>query len=106
MPPIVSIVGNSKSGKTTLIEKLVGELRARGYRVATIKHTRSDFEIDHPGKDRHRLMQAGSEVVVLSGPDKVAFVNHRRQEAAPEELFQLVGGEVDRPLAGILLCSF
>jgi len=38
MPPIVSVVGKSKSGKTTLIEKLVQELRSRGYRVATIKH--------------------------------------------------------------------
>ena len=39
MPPIVSVVGKSKSGKTTLIEKLVQELKPRGYRVATIKHT-------------------------------------------------------------------
>ena len=38
MPPIVSVIGNSKSGKTTLIEKLIQELKSRGYRVATIKH--------------------------------------------------------------------
>jgi len=29
MPPIVSIVGKSKPGKTTLIEKLVQELKSR-----------------------------------------------------------------------------
>ena len=31
MPPVVSIVGKSKSGKTTLIEKLVQELKSRDY---------------------------------------------------------------------------
>ncbi|MEJ2754047.1 MAG: molybdopterin-guanine dinucleotide biosynthesis protein MobB, partial [Chloroflexota bacterium] len=36
--PIVSIIGKSKSGKTTLLEKLIAELKRRGYRVATIKH--------------------------------------------------------------------
>ena len=41
MPPIVSIVGKSKSGKTTLIEKLIRELKSRGYQVATIKHISS-----------------------------------------------------------------
>ena len=38
MPPVVSIVGESKSGKTAVIERLVQELKYRGYRVATIKH--------------------------------------------------------------------
>ena len=38
VPPVVSIVGKSKSGKTTVIERLVQELKSRGYRVATIKH--------------------------------------------------------------------
>ena len=37
MPPVVSIVGKSKSGKTTLIEKLISELKSRRYRVATVK---------------------------------------------------------------------
>ncbi len=38
MPPLVSVVGKSKSGKTTVIERLVQPLKSRGYRVATIKH--------------------------------------------------------------------
>lgn len=50
--PIVSIVGKSSSGKTTLVEKLIPELVRRGYRVATVKHNIHDFEIDHEGKDR------------------------------------------------------
>ena len=47
--PIVSIVGYSGSGKTTLVEKMIPELKRRGWRVATIKHNRHGFEIDHEG---------------------------------------------------------
>ena len=50
MIPILSIVGKSDSGKTTLIEKLVPELTRRGYRVATVKHDVHGFEVDREGK--------------------------------------------------------
>ncbi len=49
--PIVSVVGNSNSGKTTLLEKVVGELKSKGCRVVVIKHTPHGFDIDQPGKD-------------------------------------------------------
>ncbi len=45
MVPIISIVGKSDSGKTTLIERLVPELIARGYRIGTIKHGTHDFRV-------------------------------------------------------------
>jgi molybdopterin-guanine dinucleotide biosynthesis protein B len=50
MPPVVSIVGKLKSGKTTLIEKLVQELKSRSYRVATIKRIPQEVNFDEPGK--------------------------------------------------------
>lgn len=74
MIPIVSVVGKSDSGKTTLIEKLVRELRTRGYRVATIKHDAHSFEIDREGKDSWRHKQAGASVTVISSPSKLAVV--------------------------------
>jgi molybdopterin-guanine dinucleotide biosynthesis protein B len=74
MPPIVSIVGKSKSGKTTLIEKLIGELKSRGYQVATIKHTSQDLTFDEPGKDSWRHTQAGSKATVISSPDKLVLI--------------------------------
>ncbi|MCU0489929.1 MAG: molybdopterin-guanine dinucleotide biosynthesis protein B, partial [Anaerolineales bacterium] len=73
--PILSIIGKSNSGKTTLLEKLIPELRQRGYRVATIKHhAHAGFEIDQPGKDTWRHAQAGSQVVVITAPDKLALI--------------------------------
>ena len=73
--PLICVVGRSKSGKTTLLEKLIPELKRRGYRVATIKHhSHPGFEIDVPGKDTWRHAQAGSDHVVIAAPDKVAHI--------------------------------
>ena len=80
--PIVSIVGKSKSGKTTLLEKIIPELKKRNYRVATIKHhAHPGFEIDRPGKDTWRHAQAGSDHVIIIAPDKVASI--RKVEHTP-----------------------
>jgi len=51
MPPVVSIVGKPKSGKTTLIKKLVQELKSLNYRVTTIKHIPHGINFNEPGKD-------------------------------------------------------
>ena len=51
MSAIVSVIGKSKSGKTTIIEKLISELKSRGYRVATIKHAPMGMSIND-----HRLI--------------------------------------------------
>jgi molybdopterin-guanine dinucleotide biosynthesis protein MobB len=74
MIPIVSIVGKSNSGKTTLIEKLIRDLTARGYRIATIKHNRHGFEIDHEGKDSWRHKKAGAVLTVVASPHQVAAI--------------------------------
>ena len=51
MTQIISIVGKSDSGKTTLIEKLIPEIKKRGYRVGIVKNTAHGFDIDKKGKD-------------------------------------------------------
>jgi len=74
MIPIVSIVGKSGSGKTTLIEKLIVELTRRGFRVATVKHNRHGFDIDHEGKDSWRHKHAGAVATVVASPGRVALI--------------------------------
>jgi molybdopterin-guanine dinucleotide biosynthesis protein MobB len=74
MIPIVSIVGKSNSGKTTLLEKIISDLAGRGYRVATIKHNRHGFNIDHEGKDSYRHKKAGALITVVSSPHQLALV--------------------------------
>ena len=61
------MVGWSNSGKTTFLTKLVRELKARGYRVGTVKHHHGDVEFDKPGKDTWQHSRAGADAVSLAG---------------------------------------
>lgn len=84
--PVVSVVGSSNVGKTTFLERLVRELKSRGYRVGTIKHYKHEFEIDQPGKDSWRHFQAGSDVTVISSPRKMALVQRLEAELPLERI--------------------
>lgn len=66
------VAAASGSGKTTLIEKLIPLLKARGFRVAVIKHASKGFELDQPGKDSWRFQEAGADTVLLAGPRRMA----------------------------------
>jgi len=95
MPPIVSIVGKSNSGKTGLIEKLVQELKSRGYRVATIKHTRQNLTLDEPGKDSWRHIQAGSDATMISVSDKIMLIKPVAPDISLEQIARLFGEDYD-----------
>ncbi len=95
MPPIVSVVGKSKSGKTTIIEKLIRELRLRGYRVATIKHVSHAMDFDQPGKDSWRHFQAGSEVTAISSRDQIVLIKAASPAVTLDEIARLFGEDYD-----------
>ena len=95
MPQIISIVGKPHSGKTTLLQGLITELKQRGLRVATIKHSSHEFKLDSPGKDSWLLAQAGSELVVFSSPQSLAYVRKVDKEVSLDELSHLVGEDYD-----------
>ena len=84
--PIVSIVGKSNSGKTTLLEKLIPELVKRGYRVATIKHNVHGFDIDHEGKDSWRHKKAGASTTVILSASRVALIEDLDHDHSLDEI--------------------
>ncbi len=92
MIPVISVVGKSDVGKTTLLEKLLRELKRRGIKVATVKHDVHGFDIDVPGKDTWRHAQAGSDVVVISSPNKLAMISRVEEELALDEICARIGG--------------
>lgn len=92
--PIISVVGWHNVGKTTVIERLVAELKRRGLRVATVKHTRGDFALDQPGSDTYRFAQAGSDIVVIAGQDQIAFIE-RRDEMMLDEIVARLPRDLD-----------
>ncbi|MEZ4526178.1 MAG: molybdopterin-guanine dinucleotide biosynthesis protein B [Desulfobacterales bacterium] len=61
-------------GKTTLIEKLIPELKKRGYRIGTVKHTHHTIEADKKGKDSARHKMAGADTVILAAQNQIFMV--------------------------------
>ena len=95
MQPIISIVGRSDSGKTTLLEGLIAELKRRGYRVVVMKHSAEDVELDMVNKDTWRFSQAGSEVSAISSGHKLAVFKQLEHDFSPEELSQFISCDFD-----------
>lgn len=95
MIPVLSVVGKSNSGKTTLLEKLIGELTRRGHRVVTIKHDAHSFDIDHEGKDTWRHFQAGAYATLISSPAKFAMVHRVEAELNLDQLIGRLGDDAD-----------
>ena len=90
--PIISVVGKSGSGKTTFLEKLLPELKRRGYRVAIVKHDTHGFDIDHPGKDTWRHAQAGADAVAISSPRRIALIQQLEEEMPLDEIGHYIKG--------------
>jgi molybdopterin-guanine dinucleotide biosynthesis protein B len=87
---IILVVGRKKRGKTSLVEKLIPEFKARGYKVGSIKYTTGDHVFDIPGKDSFRHSQAGSESTLILSPHKIAFFSNHPPKENPEELFRFL----------------
>lgn len=95
--PVVSVVAKSGTGKTTLLEKLIRNLKQRGYRVGAVKHDAHRFDIDYEGKDSWRLTRAGADTMVISSPAKLAMVKQHTPETepGPADIVGAYFGDVD-----------
>jgi len=99
MVPVITIVGKSGTGKTVIMEKLITEFKARGYRVGAVKHAHQTVELDAPGKDTWRFSQAGSDATVVSSPSKITIFKNLDHEPTLEETVMLLGEGYDIILA-------
>jgi molybdopterin-guanine dinucleotide biosynthesis protein B len=98
-PPVISFVAKSGTGKTTFLEKLIPELKARGLRVGVLKHHAHATPFDVPGKDSFRFAQAGADIVVGASAVQVAVF---RQEDGSVDLDSVIArhcGGLDLVLA-------
>ena len=75
---VYGIIGWKNAGKTSLMERLVTEITARGFRVSTVKHVHHDVDLDQPGKDTYRHRMAGAEEVVLASANRMALLREHR----------------------------
>lgn len=82
-PKILGVAGFKNAGKTTLVEKLVQTLSARGLRIATVKHAHHSFDIDHEGRDSFRHRKAGAVEVAIVSRERWALMHEARGDAEP-----------------------
>lgn len=87
-PVIISIVGFSDSGKTTLMTALIPVLKKLGVKVSTIKHAAHGFDMDRSGKDTFRHKQAGADAVVAASKNTIALVKDIKVELSPLKIVQ------------------
>jgi molybdopterin-guanine dinucleotide biosynthesis adapter protein len=88
--PIIGIAGWKKSGKTTLVVRLVEEFTRRGLKVATIKHAHHAFQIDDGEADSARHRRAGASEVAVVSAKRWALIGELA--GAPEpELAEVIG---------------
>lgn len=72
--PLLGIAAWSGTGKTTLLEALLPRLKGRGLHVAVVKHAHHGFDVDQPGKDSHRLRQAGASPMLVASRARLALM--------------------------------
>jgi molybdopterin-guanine dinucleotide biosynthesis protein MobB len=112
-PLVVAVLGLKDSGKTTVCEALIGELRSRGRRVAAVKSSHlQSLDRGRPGSDSERLARAGADYVAARALDETLEWHPRR--LAPEELKGRVpagmdvllveGGEPELAAAVVVVC--
>ncbi|WP_110656272.1 molybdopterin-guanine dinucleotide biosynthesis protein B [Salinicola halimionae] len=82
--PLLGIAAWSGTGKTTLLEALLPRLRERGWPAAVIKHAHHEFDIDQPGKDSHRLREAGAAPMVVASGRRFALMMETPGQPEPD----------------------
>jgi molybdopterin-guanine dinucleotide biosynthesis adapter protein len=75
---VFGIIGWKNAGKTSLMERLVADITARGFTVSTVKHVHHDVDLDQPGKDTYRHRVAGAVEVVLASANRFALLHEHR----------------------------
>lgn len=86
---IFGIVGWKNSGKTTLVARLVTELKSRGHAVSTVKHAHHAFDLDQPGRDSYKHREAGAQEVLICSGKRWALM-HEIQDAQEYPLNDLL----------------
>ncbi|WP_155762275.1 molybdopterin-guanine dinucleotide biosynthesis protein MobB [Citrobacter europaeus] len=80
MIPLLAIAAWSGTGKTTLLKKLIPELRARGISPGLIKHTHHNMDVDTPGKDSYELRKAGAAQTLVASQQRWALMVETPEE--------------------------
>jgi len=82
--PLLGFAAFSGTGKTTLLRKLIPELKRRGLRIAVVKHAHHNFDVDKPGKDSYELRKAGASPMLISSSRRTVIMIDNEIEEEPD----------------------
>lgn len=108
---VFSVIGVSKSGKTTTVEKVISELRSRGYTVGSVKDIHYEgFTLDQEGTNTYRHKMAGSQLVTARGLNETDVMFPARMSLAEilkfyNQDFVILEGAYDFKGPGIIAAS-
>ena len=72
--PLISVVAEKrKTGKTTVVTRLIKELEQIGFSVGVVKSDKHGFHMDYEGTDTDLAMKAGATAVAIAGPTETAI---------------------------------
>jgi molybdopterin-guanine dinucleotide biosynthesis protein B len=95
MSSIISFVGKSSSGKTTLLEKVITELKKRGHKVAIVKHSHHKDDLDTSEKDTWRFTKAGSVLSAINSLDHLAIYRKMDNFFDPQDIANYLAWDFD-----------
>ena len=104
--PILGFVAASGTGKTTLLKNLIALFKTNNYRLAVIKHSHHDFEIDKPGKDSYELRTAGADQMLIASKHRWALISENHCKDNDVDLNTLLHHLDQRKLDLILVEGF
>ena len=88
--PLLGFCAFSGTGKTTLLERLIPDLRGRDLRLAVIKHAHHNFDVDQPEKDSYKLRHAGAGQMLISSGRRWALMHELAEDESEWSLSQLL----------------
>ncbi len=95
-PPIITVAGLKKSGKTTVAAALIRELRARGFRVGSVKTIRHHpLGLGEVGSDTRRHAEAGAEFTVALLDGELAYFEPRAARPGLAEAARFFAAGID-----------
>jgi len=87
--PIISVVSEKrKTGKTTVVTRLVSELQKIGVSVGVVKSDKHGFHMDYEGTDTDLAMNAGATAVAIAGPTETAVRIRTKEQSNLYDLTQ------------------
>lgn len=87
--PLISVVAEKrKTGKTTVVTRLVKELEQIGFSVGVVKSDKHGFHMDYEGTDTDLVMKAGATAVAIAGPTETAMRIRTEEQSNLYDLVQ------------------